>query len=302
MAVSTGNIAYASEYNTLRTAVNRLYADNYAGSISFGNVNQTYGWGGSAVSSISTGTTMSASQMNSLIDRCNIGTNICLLESGLISQISSGATIYASQYNNIEAKTTNLTTNRLVIDPTQQSVNSGGSYLRSGVFSSLLDVTFRWTFSSFDQARYFFNSGGALLIYGSLTGYSTGYPWDGQGIADILTAMGTVSMNYTATTHSGTGGVTTSLGYYDLTTAFQNIFYQTSSGGYAYLGMYVYVDARRSATGDYVELRMRVDPNGAQCDGNLTAYTDCKTLNSPQTSGSASLSITAPSYSLIDPF
>jgi len=55
MTVIQGNEPLASEYNALADKVNKWFADNYAGSISFGNSNQNYGWGGTPVADLSPG-------------------------------------------------------------------------------------------------------------------------------------------------------------------------------------------------------------------------------------------------------
>jgi len=298
MAVSSGTTALASAYNTLRTAVNLWFADNYAGSISFGNGNQTYGWGGTAAPTVSTGNQMLASQMNALVDRCNVGEDICNVVSGQLSQVVAGNQILATDYNNIETKSTSINTNRLDIEAAEMSVTASGNTARTTAWASQIDATFRFTFASFDRARYFFNSGGAIQLYGTISGYSTGTGQDGQAFYEIFNAMGTITMNYTQTTQSGSGGTPTSLGYYDLTTAYQNIFGQTGVG--AYTDAYVYVDARRSATGDYVEIRIRMIPGvGRSVNGTTTIYLSERKLDN-QSSGAVSLTVTAPTYSLID--
>ena len=71
MTVIQGDAALASDYNTLRGEVNEWFADNYP-ALAFGNSNQTRGWGGSAASVVSPGDLMTATQMNSLIDICNL--------------------------------------------------------------------------------------------------------------------------------------------------------------------------------------------------------------------------------------
>jgi hypothetical protein len=298
MTVSAGNKALASDYNTLRAAINKWFADNYAGSISFGNANQTYGWGGSSVGTVSIGQLMTASQMNSLIDRCNIGEDICNGVSGQLSQIVAANLATAAEFNAIESKSNSINTNRLDIEAAELSLHSGGSSARSSTWSSAIDCTFKYTFTSFDKARYFFNSGGAFNISGSITGYSTGAGWDGAGFNEIFTNMGTVLMNYTQTTQSGSGGTVTSIGYYDLTTSYQTIFSQTGTG--AYTDATLVIEARYGSSGAYVEIKVTLTPgSGRSVDGTTTITTQYRKLDD-QTSGAVSLSITAPSYSLVD--
>lgn len=300
MTVVAGNTMLASEYNTLRSEINRWFADNYAGGISFGNSNQTYGWGGTEVPSISAGDLMQASQMNALIDRCNIGQDVVNSVSGTLSQIIPGNNPTAAEFNAIESKSDAITTYRLDIEAAEMSVGGGGNAARSTVWNAAINATYRYTFANFDEARYFFNSGGALTFYGTISGYSTGTGWDGAGFSEIFTNMGTVTMNYLATTYTGSGGTPTSIGYYDLTTSYQRLHTQTGSG--AYSNAYLYLDARRSTSGNYIELRVTLTPEvGRSVNGTTTCYTQKRQLNN-QSSGAVSLAINAPSYSLIDGF
>jgi len=298
MAVVQGNKALASDYNTLQTAVNRWFADNYAGSISYGNANQTYGWGGSAAAAVSAGQLIEASQMNALIDRCNIGTGIVNSVSGDLSQIVTADDILASDYNDTETKSDSITTNRLSIDAAEISLTTPGSSVRSTAWASAVDCVFRYTFTDFDEARYFFNSGGELGISGTITGYSTGTGFDGAGFNEIFTNMGNVFMNYTQTTQTGSGGSPGVAGYYDLSTSYLTIFQQTGSGVYS--DAVLAVQARISATGDYVEIRVLLTPGaGRTVNGTTTIFARQNKLDN-QSSGGASLTITAPSYSLIN--
>ncbi len=299
MAVVQGNSILASDYNTLRSEVNRWFADNYAGGISFGNGNQTYGWGGSAAPVVVQGNDMFASEMNALVDRCNIGEDIVNGVSGTLPQVVAGAIPTATEYNNIETKSDLITTNRNDIEVAELSLASGGNSVRTITWSAAINCTFRYTFASFDQARYFWNSGGAHNISAAITGYSTGTGWDGAGFNEIFNNMGTITMDYDQTIQSGTGGSPTGIGYYDLTTSYQTIFSQTGTG--AYTDATLLIEARYGSSGAYIEIRVTLTPGaGRSVDGTTTVTTQRRKLDN-QSSGAASLIITAPSYSLEDP-
>lgn len=297
MTVVQGNLALASDYNTLKDEVNKWFGDSNP-SMTFGDGDQSYGWGGSNAAAVVQGDEMLASEMNALVDRCNIGVGICSSVSGTLSQSVSGNAITASEFNDIETKSDSLDTNRLGIDAAELSLAAGGNSVRSTTWSAAIDCTFRYTFSNFAGARYFFNSGGAFNISATIASYSTGTGWDGAGFNEIFTTMGTILMDYTQTTQSGSGGTPTSIGYFDLTASYQTIFSQTGSG--AYTDATMVIEARRSATGDYVEIRITLTPGaGRSVDGTTTITTQQRKLDN-QSSGAASLTITAPSYSLID--
>ena len=180
------------------------------------------------------------------------------------------------------------------------SVAGGGSTTRTLTWSSSINAIYRYTFNSFDEARYFWNSGGEMYIYGSITGYSTGTGWDGAGFNQIFTNMGNVVMDYTATTQTGSGGSGSGTGYYNLSTSYALIFQQTGTGAYsdAFLQLY----ALRSSSGNYIQFRVLLTPEaGRSVNGTTTVYIGQRKLNN-QTNGGVSLTITQPSYSLINGF
>jgi len=300
MTVTKGSQILFSDYNNLREGINLWFADKYAGAISFGYAYQTYGWGGSSVAEPNSREPRKSSQLNSLIDRCNIGEDIAdYISAGPISQIEYGSLMESALVTRINTESASIDTNRLDIEAAEMSLNAGGASELVGSWSSAaVDCTFRYTLSDFDEARYFFNSCGAFNIFGTITGYSTGTGWDGAGIDEILTDMGTILMNYTETTQSGSGGTPTSIGYYDLTTSYQTIFSQAGTG--AYTDATVTIQARYGSSGAYVEILVTLTPEGGRdVDGTTTITTQYRKLDN-QSSGSASLTITAPSYSLIN--
>jgi len=301
MAVVQGNKALASDYNTLRTEINKWFRDPNP-SMTFNDAQQTWGWGGDAVSAVSQGQLMTATQMNALIDRCNIGEDICNSVSGQLSQIVTGNLLTAAEFNAIESKSDLIDTNRLDIEAAEMSISGGGSTVRNTNWGAgqRIYARFGWTFTSFAKARYFFNSGGAVTMSANITGYSTGAGWDGQGINGILNDAGTITMNYTTTTQSGSGGSPVSKGYYDLTTSWQSIFQQSGTGAYTDADLEIW--AIRNATGTFFEFWYELTPgSGRDVDGTTTATTQYRKLNN-QSSGAASLTITAPTYSLVKGF
>lgn len=289
MTVSAGNTALASDYEALADRVDAWFTDDCS-ACTFGDPNQRVGWGGTTTPLVSSGDEMLASQMNELIDRINIGANITGV-AGTLSRISSGNSVLASQYNTADANELLIASSYNNILPGEISYTDKTDDERTTNYNSPIDCTFRYTFASFNKARYFFNSGGKLLFSGACTGYTTAWGYDGQGIENILTQMGSIVMNYTITTQTGSGGSTSSIGYYDLTTSYQQIFQQQGSSPYS--SSYVTLQARRSALGEYVEVRFIVTPQGI-VDGTTTAYTGCSKLDD-QNSGGVLLQIDPPS-------
>jgi len=109
--------------------------------------------------------------------------------------------------------------------------------------------------------------------------------------------MGTILMDHTQTTQSGSGGTPTAIGYYDLSTSYQTIFSQTGSG--AYTDATLVIEARYGASGAYIEVRITLTPgSGRSVDGTTTITTQYRKLDN-QASGAETLTITAPTYSLV---
>ena len=112
----------------------------------------------------------------------------------------------------------------------------------NGTITQSLSVT--WTTA--DEARYFFNSGGLFQFEAERSGGSAGLKnatWTA-----MLSSMGTISMNHTQTTCTGTG-TTSSLGFYDLTTTNNLIFEKDAPAG-AYAPNKYYIYARVNSTSD----------------------------------------------------
>lgn len=87
--------------------------------------------------------------------------------------------------------------------------------------------------------RYFFNAGGKLKIQLSLATFTGS---KSQIWSDLFTNAGTISMNYTQTTCTGTG-TTSSIGGLDLTTTNQQIFRKDVGSG-VYSENYFTINAR----------------------------------------------------------
>lgn len=292
MSVTQGFEAFASEYNSLRVEIDKWFADNYDSAV-FGDTNQSYGWGGADSTAVLATDDMLASQMNSLIDRCNVGVDICNNVISSLSQLVAGTSdILANQYNNIETKSDLISLHRLDIVSTELSLNAGQLDARTTSYSAAINCTFRYAFTNFKNSRYFWNTNGGLNISGVISGYTSGLGYDGAGINEIFTTMGTITMNHTATIQSGSGGSPSSIGFYDLTTAYQTIFSQSGTG--AYTDATVTIGARRDALGSYIELQVTITPeSGRVVDGTTTMTTQYRKLDN-QSSGGVTLIIPTP--------
>lgn len=295
MPVNSGDRITSVDFNALVDLANDFFADG-CDSCSFNDANQQFGWGGSSIVQVAS-ELIKSSETNSLIDVVNLGVGIISSVSGTLSQYSLGQRILAEQYNDLETKINNLRTNKNDIDVAQTSIHAGTTSQRTTSWSSTINTTVRYTFTDFDEARYFFNSGGAILLSLSLTGGSTG---NANNWANLFSNIGTITFDFDDTNYSGSGGSPTAVGYYDLTTSYQNIFTATGTG--AYTDNDLTMRALRSASGDYIDVQVILaDDHAGTVNGTTTLTAQYRKLDD-QSSGGASLSITAPSVSVQDSF
>ena len=96
----------------------------------------------------------------------------------------------------------------------------------NGTISHIIDVTF----ADANHQRHYFNAGGTIRFASNIT-----YVGSSSKTIDWMTMlvnMGTVSMNYTSTTATGSGNGS-AIGYHDLNASYQQLFEKTGSGLYA---------------------------------------------------------------------
>jgi len=304
MAVSPGTKALASAYDLLAGSIDGWFTDGCP-SCSFGSVLQTYGWGGPITPA--RGSVMTAAQMNYLVDKCNLAGDI--IESFVVNlpQVVAGNPLDASDYNILQGSSTLIAPLRNNIDPAELSVHAGLSDSRTTLWgtpdTTSINSIIRWTWSDFDEARYFWNAGGGVNRIMSLIGGTTP---NAANFVTLFSTMGTVTMDMNNTVQSGSGGSPSSIGYYDLTTGFQQIFEQTIGGyGYAYTygaGQHIKINARRSASGNYIEIEtICTDGDSGNVDGQLISAGQNRSLDS-QSSGGVTLTVATPTSTIIDTF
>ena len=180
-----------------------------------------YGYGQTAVSNVSVGGTVAATNWASLVNTLN---SARVHQSGSGSGISAptaGTTI--SYLSTLTSAVSTAATNRLNAATTGTTTSLGKSVTMSAAASStsIGTITFTVTFSSVDQARYFFNAGGQLnLAYSAFT--NTGGTARGTSIQTMaqtnFASKVLLAASYGART--GSGGTlitdTTTGGYYAL--------------------------------------------------------------------------------------
>ncbi len=190
-----------------------------------------------------------------------------------------------------------IETNRLTADAGSVAVFANAlNDSRNSSWDDTLQHRFTATLPTVDDARYFFNSGGQIRIRGSRSGGSATPQNDSW--TEILTNMGTVIFNHTTTTNTGGGAgwSFSSIGYFDLTTAFQQIATGVDTTGGQYATNEARIDARtldgpsgpNGDTGRQLEFRVRYFDNhnnvfADNVNGTITSDIDYQIATSPLT-------------------
>ena len=282
MVASPNTVVLASEYNSVAEVVNKIFGDKYStASVTDANraLTHKFGWGAVNIEdALTIGTDITAERLQDLVERTNVSTDRTILpDTILIFNVPTGRTdvvkyslIRAEDLNLVESKfnTLLINNNHLTVDAANASsliiTPTGPAYNRTSVWQHQLNGEHKWTFNSYNHARYFFNGGGQLRVSMNITGGSTAgyYNW-----SDILNEMGQLNFTYDNVFESAafTGGTSEGKGFYDLTENYgdgsdagyhnEGLLY-TSSGvtisgyGYGYGGAsgdYIYVDGGGSA-------------------------------------------------------
>jgi len=239
MTYSQGGLIQATDYNTFAqggASVNHGVA----------NINTVWGTGSgdkgygqtSTLSAVSTSNTVTATQWSTMIARLN---------SILTHQAGSGSGITAPVAGNtitfLSTLSSNITTgfnNRLNFTSNGSDAAATGSVNTSWTTNgSALTITRTATFGSADQARYFFNAGGKLIVNFGATnnqGNSKGNDW----VSLLGTKLDNIVIGGYTNSRGGTGGSVvssnTALGYWNAGTTNNKILELTSASGTADYG------------------------------------------------------------------
>jgi len=236
MAYTSGDTILDNHYNDFATSVNAIWSTGSGDS----------GYGQSAVSSVSAGSTITAAQWTTLLNAMTSAASHQGSSITAISNPSAGGTI--SAFTALSTNISTITTNRLSVFARQSVANTNRD--NTNTFTGTLTFTHKWAWGSANQARYFFNAGGRLSISGSQSGHgadSKGNEW-----ANLLTQAGTYYVYAQSSGKSGGSGTTTTnntnLGWHDLTGSYQTAFKQFfDSGGYAaYTSNYLQLELYKS--------------------------------------------------------
>ena len=234
MAYQSGDTILDDHYNGFVASVNALWGT--------GSGDSGYGQG-TTVSTVSPGTTITATQWATLLNRISSiashqGTSITA-----ISNPSVGNTIEA--YTALSGNISTVTTNRLNVAGfgTATTGNTSGT----GTWFTQTTHTITYSFASTNERRYFFNAGGELRVSFARSGGTSSAK--NTNWTTLCTQCGTIVMDAQTTAKSGGSGtvntIASSTGFYDLSTTDTVLFKQFEDTS-PYTGNYIQVNAKTS--------------------------------------------------------
>lgn len=234
VVAGTDTVAPA-DFNNARTNVNLLLGN--AADITLGTytANNTYGYtqGGAGVSAASSGGSIFADNATGGFKRLQDDVqSLCAflgqaVRTGVGTDVTTSTTILAATWNNLMLNVKDCWDNRF--SPASTTNVTDASVTRTTAWNTSLTQETTWTFTTETACRAFFNAGGALGVSSSRTGGSAST--QNTDWANLLSAMGTVLMNYNDT--SASSGTIAGIGFYELTTSYQQLLVKFGSGAYA---------------------------------------------------------------------
>ena len=220
MAYTSGDTILDNHYNDFATSVNAIWGSG-SGDAGYGQSN--------TVSSVSAGSTITASQWTTLLARITSAANHQNSSITSISNPSAGDTI--SAYAALSGNITTITNNRLNVHA-RDSI-SETSCSTTTTLTGTIEQRGTWSWGSTEQARYFFNAGGRLRVRWDLSGHtsdSKANQWN-----NLAGECGNYYINAQDSGKSGGSGSAninlTNLGWHDLTGSYQMAFRQYEDTG-----------------------------------------------------------------------
>ncbi len=252
MTYSTGGPIQALDYNTFATlssGMNEIFADIYPGSTTLPNAAHGYGQT-PALTAVAAGQNVTAAQWAALFNtmrNCGTHQGTAVVPPLPASNPAIGDDIAA--YNTpttLATLVSTLGTNRFNLAAGQTTLTAGTNFSQTGAtipWTNTLTFNYQVNFGTWNNARYFFNSGGKLNLNGS---YGPIVTPDDTMWAGMLSSMSPLVFNWNSTTpNSGGGG--SAIGFYNLTTSYQAVYTHTHGGGGYYTNSYIQLNAKLNA-------------------------------------------------------
>lgn len=212
---NVGSQIFNSDYNAIRNKVINILGSG-AGQSGYGQTIQS--------ALVAQGNQVTSAQWDSL--RYDI-INAAVHQNGSlpgISSVSTGQTIRfgtTNPNNQYDALADLIVTNKFLVADGQYVIDAGTTTTFVNDWNTAVSNTVTVTFSTAEQARYFFNSGGKIRFRSSRTGGSS--TAQNSSWSNLLTGVGTVSF----------GANTQGCNFYNLTNTFQTVYTLGANSPYA---------------------------------------------------------------------
>ena len=234
--MAVGDLITATRYNNLQSRI----------AVIMGNGSGNSGYGQSLVSAqVAVGSNVDLARVLNLrtdmikARQHQTGSNegpVAIGGTGAFPLVTTADQITDAFAANLESQMTTIETNKLVLGAGQfTDTTDANTSQRTAAWNGLLTHNVTVAFGSNDNARYYFNSGGDIRFRVTLTGGTsdTGVNQIYTDWSNMFTTMGTIIFNHNSTSRTGSSGTAQAIGFYQLTTANQEIFRRVGSGNYA---------------------------------------------------------------------
>jgi hypothetical protein len=259
MSYTAGGNIQAADYNsfaTLVNGVNGVFADSNSGAVTLPLAGLGYGQS-PALTSVSAGNPVTATQWAALFTAMkNCGTHQGSTVVPPLPVTNPIATDIITAFNtptSFASVVALLNTNSRNLGVAQTGVIAGSGFANPAPWTTSLVYTFQVDFGSWNNARYFFNSGGSVSITGAYTPAPTP---DEAAWATLFTDDFPVNMNWQKTSQPSGNIIVNQAGFYQdpsnavlypgLTTTYQTTYQKYAGGGVGpyYATNYATVEAK----------------------------------------------------------
>jgi len=275
MAYTAGDTILDDEYNAFVNNSSSPFGYNHFA----GTGSAQYGLGQSAISTVSAGGTVNASQWNALMTGITNIANHTNDSMTSRSAVSSGDTVailsavaadLATLAASVAAGSPNATA--LTTSSAKQTSDSSSSWYGSHT------VEHSVTFANANTMRYFFNAGGKIRVSKSRTGNGGsggGATTKDSNWTNLYAALGNIDIASQASTRSGSGETLTTNGlangFHDLGTGYTHIIRLTEATS-PYTGNYIDVHAKLNASvGSATVMTIKTTANDGAADNTYTS-------------------------------
>ena len=259
MAYTSGDTILDDHYNDFATSVNALWGS--------GSGDKGYGQS-TTVSSVSAGSTITASQWSTLLARISSMASHQGSSITSITSPSAGDTIAA--YTALSGNITTITNNRLNVNARDSISESNCS--TTTTLTGTIEQRGTWAWGSEAQARYYFNAGGRISVRWDISSFSSDDKANNWNA--LASNCGTYQVVAQSSGKSGGGGSAnindTNKGWHDLSGSYQTVFRQYEDTT-PYTASYIMLELYK--TGGSVLFRSKwVDDAADQTSYNKNIY------------------------------